>query len=555
MKHIIITTIFYLGLICQLIAQSRTVGNINYTEDVSMGYTLISSHHSSDTYLIDNCGNVVHKWTSEFFPGNTARLLKNGNLLRATKTQSINFNAGGAGGRIEIVDWDGNLIWEFVYDTEEFRHHHDVLELPNNNILLLAWDSRSKEEAIAAGRNPDNLGEVKEDVWGEHLLEIKPIGSSGYEIVWQWYLWDHLIQDFDASKENYGIVSEHPELVNLNYDVVPGNPDWIHANGIEYNSVLDQIVISSRNFNEFWVIDHSTSIEEAAGHTGGIYGKGGDILYRYGNPQTYNRGSELNQTLFGQHNAQWLEESDPSKFLVFNNGNGRSPEFSSIDIIHSPLTSEGNYFIDQDLAFSPLQPDSVISSESIDGFNYSSFISGVQKLSNGNLLVCAGANGTLIEINDKGESAWTYINPITSQGIAEQGFDTEKLGVSNLMFRAYKYPINYQGFEGKELISTVPIESNPLPALCETITSLTFTSKKDLTLFPNPTINGLVNISGAKNDLLSIEVTDLLGNIVLTQSMLDKGTFIDVGELNSGVYVFHIQTRNFIQSERVMIIN
>lgn len=547
---------FCLNSTLYLFAQDRTVGNVNFNEGVSDGYTLISSHHSSDTYLIDNCGNVVHKWTSEYFPGNTARLLKNGNLLRATKTQSINFNAGGAGGRIEILDWDSNLIWEFVYDSDKFRHHHDVLELPNGNILLLAWDSRSKDEALSAGRNPENLGEVKEDVWGEHLLEIKPIGSSNYEIVWQWYLWDHLIQDFDPSKENYGIVSDHPELVNLNYDVVPGNPDWIHANGIEYNEVLDQIVISSRNFNEFWVIDHSTSIEEAASHIGGNYGIGGDILYRYGNPQTYNRGTESNQVLFGQHNAQWFDiQNNTSKFLVFNNGNGRSPEYSSIDIIEAPLTTEGNYFIDDDMPYAPLQPDSVLSSELIEDFNYSSFISGVQKLSNGNILICAGANGTIIELNDKGETVWTYVNPITSQGIVEQGFDTEQAGVSNLMFRAYKYPLNYEGFEGKELSPSGPIELNSLTPLCETITGTDFFKDKNVTVYPNPTHGGHINIQIAENDLLLIEVTDLLGNKVLSQSNFKNGAKVDVGELKSGVYVFHIETRKFKQSERVIIIN
>src|SRR5258708_35448465 len=61
--------------------------------------------------------------------------------------------------------------------------------------------------------------------------------------------------------------------------------DWTHANAVFYNAALDQVLLSVRNFSEFWIIDHGTTTQQAAGHTGGKLGRGGDLLYRYGNPR------------------------------------------------------------------------------------------------------------------------------------------------------------------------------------------------------------------------------------------------------------------------------
>ena len=58
--------------------------------------------------------------------------------------------------------------------------------------------------------------------------------------------------------------------------------------------------------NEIYVIDHSTTTEEAAGHSGGLSGKGGDILYRWGNPQNYQRGNSQDQILISQHSVNWI---------------------------------------------------------------------------------------------------------------------------------------------------------------------------------------------------------------------------------------------------------
>ena len=73
----------------------------------------------------------------------------------------------------------------------------------------------SREEALAVGRNPERL---QEEMWPDCILEIEPIRPVGGKVVWEWHLWDHLIQDRDPELKNHGVVDEHPELVDVNGD-------------------------------------------------------------------------------------------------------------------------------------------------------------------------------------------------------------------------------------------------------------------------------------------------------------------------------------------------
>ena len=67
-------------LLANLSFSQNTVGTISVKNEVMEGYTLFNSYNF--TYLINNCGQVINKWTSAFPPGNSAYLLPNGNLLR-----------------------------------------------------------------------------------------------------------------------------------------------------------------------------------------------------------------------------------------------------------------------------------------------------------------------------------------------------------------------------------------------------------------------------------------------------------------------------------------
>ena len=216
--------------------------------------------------------------------------------------------------------------------------------------------------------------------------------ASRTPIVWEWHVWDHLIQDFDPSKANFGVVADNPQLIDINAVRAsnPGAADWLHANAVDYNAGLDQVMLGVPWLHEFWVIDHSTTTAEAAGHTGGDSGKGGDLLYRWGNPQIYDRGLAADQTLFNQHHPHWIEPDLPGEgnILVFNNGRGRpAGDFSTIDEIVQPVDVNGNYTLGAGLPYGPAAATWVYTA-SPDPFDFfSGGLSGPQRLPNGNTLV------------------------------------------------------------------------------------------------------------------------------------------------------------------------
>ena len=156
------------------------------------------------------------------------------------------------------------------------------------------------------------------------------------EIVWEWHAWDHLIQDFDSTKANYGVVADHPELIDVNYFTNNGNPDWMHANAIDYNENLDQVVISNPEFNEIWIIDHSTTTAQAAGSTGGSAGRGGDLIYRWGNPMTYGHGDSTDIQLHYQHNPNWIDDFVPSSGQYW-----RDTIFCRLELVFSSVGVNG----------------------------------------------------------------------------------------------------------------------------------------------------------------------------------------------------------------------
>ena len=354
-------------------------------------WTLYSPHLSTNTYLLDLSGSVVHVWPSNFSPGKSVYLLDDGAILRTCNDPSVSsFGSTGFGGRLQQIAWDGTLLWSYPVGGEDFVQHHDAEVLPNGNILAIVWERHPNAEAVSAGRNPAATGAW---VWAEAILEIEPSGATGGTVVWSWHVWDWLVQDFDAQLPNYGDPADFPGRIDINFAASIAQ-DWLHFNAIDYNAQLDQIVVSSRNFSEIWIISHAP-------------GDSGELLYRWGNPQAYGRGTDDDQQFFRQHDPQWIPDGLPGagNLTVFNNGNSRG--YSSIDEFHPPLNSNGTYDLAPD---APFGPNSLTwTCDAIDGEQFFALVkSGVQRLANGNNLICLSGAGDFIEVDDTCSTVWSY---------------------------------------------------------------------------------------------------------------------------------------------------
>jgi len=180
------------------------------------GYTLFQSLFGTTTYLINMDGEIVHKWEMQNSAGFSTYFLDNGHLLRsASRTAGGGMMGGmmgggrggrgtgaqgtgnerrqpggiGAGGKIQEIDWDGKIVWEYEYATDTEVPHHDIKKMPNGNILLLCWDGKTAEESIAAGRNPayQTGGEQNPDCsWKlnlQDLILLKLFGNGMHGII------------------------------------------------------------------------------------------------------------------------------------------------------------------------------------------------------------------------------------------------------------------------------------------------------------------------------------------------------------------------------------
>jgi Arylsulfotransferase (ASST)/Secretion system C-terminal sorting domain len=550
-------------------AQTRTVGLfINDTLQTAPGYVLFAPKMYKNTYLINNAGRLIHSWThSTYTPGDWAYLLPNGNLLRACSVRNDSITAGGGeGGRVEIYNWGDTLIWYYNYSGPSYMQHHDVKMLPNGNVLMLAIEKKTIAQTIAAGFDtskfqPDfrSLGYMVPD----YVIEVQPTYPSGGTIVWAWHVWDHLIQDFDPTKSNYGVVTDHPELIDCDGDGHQLPAFWNHFNALDYNAKFDQIVFSCRGNSEAWVIDHSTTTSQAAGHTGGRYGHGGDLLYRWGNPTCYKIGTTANQKLFQQHDVNWIDSTCPGAghMICYDNGVGRN--YSSIDEFAPPVDSLGFYSRTTGTAFGPANYSWTYQATPPSSM-YAGDISGAQRQPNGNTIICVGTTGTFYEVTTAGAVVWKYICPVTNNGPLHWNDSiphdpTHSNEYMNMVFRVRRYAPNFSGFTGKNMTPGNFIEL--YQSGVRELGGSEIPGKFDLFQnYPNP-FNPETNIKFdiPKSSLVKISVYDMLGREVesLVNEKLSAGSYkSNWNAMNypSGVYFCRIQAGDYVKNIKMILL-
>ena len=373
--------------------------------EVNDGLVLISDFTTESVVLIDIDNNIVNSWEVNDYNLLRSYLTPDSILVTISKLNNLPV--------LQKYDWDGLLLWTFIFEEGECLIHHEQVILPNGNILAICKETIIAEENIY----------FNEDLVIDKIIEIEPLDNDQANIIWEWHFYDHLIQDYDPNMLNYGIISENPQLFNINAYNLLG--DFTHLNCVDFNSELNQIIFSSRSLNEIFIIDHSTTTEEAKSHIGGIYGKGGDFLYRWGNPINYNRGDFGDQKLHAPHAVNWINSDYPGggNILLFDNEYDVS--ISAIIEFQPPILSNGLYSLDANEPFEPNEYTWINHSSNY----YSLSHSGAFRMPNGNTLITIFGVPPLYEIN---------IIEIDENGVLQW----EYLG-SFITFRASKYPYTY----------------------------------------------------------------------------------------------------------------
>ena len=330
-------------------------------------------------YLTNKTGEKLNVWNFDSKLGNDLELIKDGSLIGLFKSDNVFFSFGGYGGIVKKFNPSGILEWQYEVNNENELAHHDFEILPNGNVLLLVWERFTEEQAINFGFS--GTGEI----FLEKIIEINPDNDS---VVWEWRSVDHLIQDFDSIKPNYGKISEYPQKIDLNYNQIE-NGDLMHANGLYYDQKRNLILLSVNFYSEIWAIPHQYDTEVNKTEKG-------DLAFRFGNPNAFDSYGE--RILFNNHhpNIVSLHPESLDNFLIYMNG------------------SKNNQSAVYEFAFPPKfetdpkdwsQPELVWQFSDVDLF--SAKLSGCIRLPNGNTLICEGDYGYWEVTKDK-EVVWKY---------------------------------------------------------------------------------------------------------------------------------------------------
>ncbi|MBD0262937.1 MAG: aryl-sulfate sulfotransferase [Tolypothrix sp. Co-bin9] len=196
------------------------------------------------------------------------------------------------------------------------------------------------------------------------------------EIVWSWHAYEHL------DPEKYVITAQDQRH------------EWTHGNTV--GELADgNIVLSFRNISTVVIVDRKT----------------GKIIWKLGD-----------DVLAQQH---FPNELSNGNLLIFDNGAHRQQialNFSRIIEVNRQTKKIVWEYTDN-------PPHNF----------FSSYISGAQRLPNGNTLITEGGFGRIFEVTTTGEVVWEYINPYFAPQNAPGESALVARGEQNSVFRAFRY--------------------------------------------------------------------------------------------------------------------
>jgi hypothetical protein len=586
MRKAVLFSVFLIGYLSLYAQESFMVKTETRYWDNSKtfdGYTLFGTR--GKTYLIDFEGHVIHTWNI----GTNPRFTGDGVLLDAVGGNPSNQNTW------KELDWDGNVVWQYAEARSNYHGHHDFTKIYNpklgdSTFLYIANKDLTAQQCLDAGCDPQYNYD------GSQMDAIVEVDRQG-TVIWEWWFFDHVVQDIFPAKPTYGIIANTPGRIDLNIRGNHVKSDWLHCNSLDYNETLDLIVINSVH-GEFYVIDHGNTFipNQPANSIALAAGPAGDFKYRFGDPAKYDQGDPPsvldnwekatagNKQLGGSHDIQWIRPGLPGEgnFLVFDNAQNLfelTPQSYILEINPYLDSSGGNtgqfvnppdagYIVESSPDQNLMKENKNVSKQIVWKYSsknntsfYSTIGSSAERLPNGNTFICAMNDGHFFEIAPADTSVvWEYTNPMTRDGIKR--IKVDNYPTYNGVFRAYRYAATDPGLLGHDLTPGPTMTGDPpdywTPESITDVQENEQTYKQGNRLdqnYPNP-FNQSTTIEFELTDPANICLTifDFSGNQVksLVNSNYQKGKYTvewdgrnDQGsELPGGMYLYVLRADN-----------
>jgi hypothetical protein len=517
---------------CALFVSLLATGVFFTAGAFSDGYILVGAYAGKTTMIYDNKLNVVTTWDhsklTDSLNGYSCYIMPNGHLLRSGQAPTVKkgstqisppVNAAPQQGTIDEIDAQGNVVWSYQLCDSTYMLHHDFKLLPNGNILAVTFVRYTRAQMIAAGVDStitDN-GTKAKVMLGEKIVEIKPDHENGGgSIVWEWTVFDHVAPKAQALN--------NPRLISGS--IVPAlyYGQWMHLNGLDYDSIRDLIVFTSRVFSELYVIDHSTTTAEAKSHSGGKHGKGGDILYRWGHTSNYlENGTQAIRVL---HCPTVIPKGYPGEgniMFFHNNVNGTSGASEVVEIA-PPFNNDGKFIEPTATGFGPESPTWKYAPES----NFrSDVMSSTFRLPNGNTLIHEAYPGTNLSGSTGSRiREVTKDQEIVDSASLSNGAAPTTPGMFTMSFNPAKiiyYPPSYIGIK------------NLLAALNVSCKTPQYSSKQSIKILSNSNKILFENANGC-----TVGVFGLNGKAVLVSHAASDRITLSTSSIPAGTYLLKI---------------
>ena len=161
---------------------------------------------------------------------------------------------------------------------------------------------------------------------------------------------------------------------------------------------------------------------------------------------------------------RWIPKGYPGEgaLTFFNNdisGKNRkdSLNYSAIYQIRPLTDDKGNYVMMENQRFAPKEPEWKYIAKDTISF-YSGFISGAERMKNGNTFINEGAKGRFFEVTPDGDIVWEFLNQYRGNIRHTNGDVVAPVPMAYSNFRANFIPIDHPGLKDRDL---VPLDPQP----------------------------------------------------------------------------------------------